>query len=182
MTPHQSALRLTAVSLRLGHAAALTCHRHVIHSRGAASLPQGEAFTGDTSSGCFAATYTPSCQPAFAPVSRENRDTSSIPPRCNLTGLPRQTSEAFVVGRGDTTKRMRRGACAAAKNAKSVSTRRRFGEIPSRGRLLEAKASQNLRLQTQRYPIIFLTTCASEKYPAVRQCASVSRKRVHAAD
>ena len=30
----------TAVSLRLGHAAALTCHRHVIHSRGAASLPR----------------------------------------------------------------------------------------------------------------------------------------------
>ena len=145
MTPHQSALRLTAVSLRLGHAAALTCHRHVIHSRGAASLPQGEAFTGDTSSGCFAATYTPSCQPVFAPVSRENRDTSSIPPRC-------------------------------------IRHRRRFGEIPSRGRLLEAKASQNLRPQTQRYPIIFLTTCASEKYPAVRQCASVSRKRVHAAD
>ena len=27
------------VSLRLGHAAALTCHRHVIHYRSAASLP-----------------------------------------------------------------------------------------------------------------------------------------------
>ena len=27
------------VSLRLGHAAALTCHWHVIHSRGDASLP-----------------------------------------------------------------------------------------------------------------------------------------------
>ena len=26
-------------SLRLGHGAALTCHRHVIHSRAAASLP-----------------------------------------------------------------------------------------------------------------------------------------------
>ena len=32
------------VSLRLGHAAALTCHRHVIHYRGVASLPlSGEA-------------------------------------------------------------------------------------------------------------------------------------------
>ena len=31
-----------AVSLRLGHAAALTCPRHVIHLRGAASLPQVE--------------------------------------------------------------------------------------------------------------------------------------------
>ena len=29
------------VSLRLGHATALTCHRQVIHYRGAASLPQG---------------------------------------------------------------------------------------------------------------------------------------------
>jgi len=38
--PHQSfASLMTAVSLRLGHAAALTCHRHVIHSRGVASLP-----------------------------------------------------------------------------------------------------------------------------------------------
>ena len=41
--PHPSAaLRLPPVSLRLGHAAALTCHRHVIHYRGAASLPKGE--------------------------------------------------------------------------------------------------------------------------------------------
>ena len=32
---------LTAVSLRLGHTAALTRPRHVIHCRGAASLPQG---------------------------------------------------------------------------------------------------------------------------------------------
>ena len=29
------------VSLRLGHATALTCHRQVIHSRGDASLPSG---------------------------------------------------------------------------------------------------------------------------------------------
>ena len=36
--PHQSAAR-TAVSLRLGHATALTCHRHVIHSRGYTTLP-----------------------------------------------------------------------------------------------------------------------------------------------
>ena len=28
-----------SVSLRLGHGAALTCHRHVIHYRAAASLP-----------------------------------------------------------------------------------------------------------------------------------------------
>ena len=33
-----SALRAT-VSLRLGHGAALTCPRHVIHYRAAASLP-----------------------------------------------------------------------------------------------------------------------------------------------
>ena len=33
-----SALRAT-VSLRLGHGAALTCHRHVIHYRAAAALP-----------------------------------------------------------------------------------------------------------------------------------------------
>ena len=32
----------TAVSLRLGHAAALTCPWQVIHSRGVASLPQGK--------------------------------------------------------------------------------------------------------------------------------------------
>ena len=32
-----------SVSLRLGHATALTPHRGVIHYRGAASLPQGEA-------------------------------------------------------------------------------------------------------------------------------------------
>ena len=38
ITPHQSAAR-TAVSLRLGHGAALTCHRHVIHSRGDTALP-----------------------------------------------------------------------------------------------------------------------------------------------
>jgi len=37
--PHQSP-SVTAVSLRLGHAAALTCPRQVIHHRGAASLPQ----------------------------------------------------------------------------------------------------------------------------------------------
>ena len=29
-----------SVSLRLGHGAALTCHRHVIHYRAAASLPK----------------------------------------------------------------------------------------------------------------------------------------------
>ena len=28
-----------SVSLRLGHGAALACHRHAIHSRAAASLP-----------------------------------------------------------------------------------------------------------------------------------------------
>ena len=33
-----SALRAT-VSLRLGHGAALTCHRHVIHYRAAVALP-----------------------------------------------------------------------------------------------------------------------------------------------
>ena len=31
-------------SLRLGHLAALTCHRHVIHSREAASLPHRGRF------------------------------------------------------------------------------------------------------------------------------------------
>ena len=34
-----SALR-ASVSLRLGHGAALTCHRHVIHYRAAAALPR----------------------------------------------------------------------------------------------------------------------------------------------
>ena len=29
-----------SLSLRLGHGAALTCHRHVIHYRAAASLPK----------------------------------------------------------------------------------------------------------------------------------------------
>ena len=33
-------LTLDSVSLRLGHGAALTCHRHVIHYRAAASLPK----------------------------------------------------------------------------------------------------------------------------------------------
>ena len=33
-------LTLDSVSLRLGHGAALTCPRHVIHSRAAASLPK----------------------------------------------------------------------------------------------------------------------------------------------
>ena len=33
-------LSLDSVSLRLGHGAALTCHRHVIHYRAAASLPK----------------------------------------------------------------------------------------------------------------------------------------------
>ena len=42
-TPHQSR-SAPAVSLRLGHATALTVHRTVIHYRSAASLPQGEAF------------------------------------------------------------------------------------------------------------------------------------------
>ena len=32
-----------AVSLRLGHAAALICHRHIIHYRVAALLPGGRA-------------------------------------------------------------------------------------------------------------------------------------------
>ncbi len=32
-------LEASLFSLRLGHGAALTCHRHVIHSRAAASLP-----------------------------------------------------------------------------------------------------------------------------------------------
>ena len=35
-----SRLRRASVSLRLGHGAALTCHRHVIHYRAAASLPK----------------------------------------------------------------------------------------------------------------------------------------------
>ena len=38
-TTSSASLRSAPVSLRLGHAAALTCHRHVIHSRGDASLP-----------------------------------------------------------------------------------------------------------------------------------------------
>ncbi len=42
---------MPAVSLRLGHAAALGCHRLPIHYRGVASLPQGKppaaAGTGD---------------------------------------------------------------------------------------------------------------------------------------
>ena len=42
-TPHQSR-SAPAVSLRLGHATALTVHRTVIHYRSAASLPQGEAY------------------------------------------------------------------------------------------------------------------------------------------
>ena len=33
-------LAAASVSLRLGHGAALTCHRHVIHYRAAASLPK----------------------------------------------------------------------------------------------------------------------------------------------
>ena len=40
-SPHQSP-SVAAVSLRLGHAAALTCPRQVIHSSGVASLPQGK--------------------------------------------------------------------------------------------------------------------------------------------
>ena len=39
-TPSVIASGDATVSLRLGHAAALTCPRHVIHSRGVASLPQ----------------------------------------------------------------------------------------------------------------------------------------------
>ena len=46
--PHQSAVRLTAVSLRLGHAAGLTVHRTVIQHRVAASLPIGRAKYGET--------------------------------------------------------------------------------------------------------------------------------------
>ena len=41
--PHRHSLRCATVSLRLGHATALTVHRTVIHSRGAASLPSAEA-------------------------------------------------------------------------------------------------------------------------------------------
>ena len=40
ITPSVIASGDATVSLRLGHAAALTCPRHVIHSRGVASLPQ----------------------------------------------------------------------------------------------------------------------------------------------
>ena len=40
--PLPSAIRLTPVSLRLGHARVLTTHRVVIHYARAASLPQGE--------------------------------------------------------------------------------------------------------------------------------------------
>ena len=36
-------LTATSVSLRLGHGAALTCPRHVIHYRAAASLPKRDA-------------------------------------------------------------------------------------------------------------------------------------------
>ena len=36
-------LTVDSVSLRLGHGAALTCHRHVIHYRAAASLPKRDA-------------------------------------------------------------------------------------------------------------------------------------------
>ena len=38
--PLSHGLRRASVSLRLGHGAALTCHRHVIHYRAAASLPK----------------------------------------------------------------------------------------------------------------------------------------------
>ena len=90
---------------------------------------------------------SPSAQPPLTPVGRDRRgpssnsahfirhrrrfaeflDSASLP----FLGLPRQTSEAFAVGRGDTTQRVSRGVNAAARDAESVSTRRRFGEIPA---------------------------------------------------
>ena len=50
--PHQSA-SLTAVSLRLGHATALTCPRQVIHYRGVASLPKGSHSLVPPAGGCL---------------------------------------------------------------------------------------------------------------------------------
>ena len=43
----QSRLRRASFSLRLGHGAALICHRHIIHYRAATSLP----YTGETNWG-----------------------------------------------------------------------------------------------------------------------------------
>ena len=46
MPPQPTALRSATVSLRLGHGAALTAHRAVIHSRAALRGPQGEGLGG----------------------------------------------------------------------------------------------------------------------------------------
>ena len=65
------------ISLRLGHLAALTCHRHVIHYREAASLP----FTQGSLSAAYdlrASLCKGSCQPqtegriVFAPTARSS--------------------------------------------------------------------------------------------------------------
>ena len=47
MATPQSRLRRASFSLRLGHGAALICHRHIIHYRAATSLP----YTGETNWG-----------------------------------------------------------------------------------------------------------------------------------
>ena len=75
--PHSASLRSATVSLRLGHAPALTCHRHVIHSRSAASLPlKGEGF--GTCVFCHFLSGLTACN--------ESVSTSAhLPGRCTLT-------------------------------------------------------------------------------------------------
>ena len=66
-------------SLRLGHLAALTCHRHVIHSREAASLPsQREVFRLRTSQGLPCAREAVSRRLREGLFSRQRREISIV--------------------------------------------------------------------------------------------------------
>ena len=78
-----------SVSLRLGHGAALTCHRHVIHYRAAASLPKRGAKTSLLPNGNTPTLETPqSAAGRQRLAAARSRRGSDMPPACH--SLPRR--------------------------------------------------------------------------------------------
>ena len=77
-----------SVSLRLGHGAALTCHRHVIHYRAAALLPKRGAKTSLLPNGNTPTLETPQALTRHCLATARSRRGSDLPPACH--SLPRR--------------------------------------------------------------------------------------------
>ena len=77
-----------SVSLRLGHGAALTCHRHVIHSRAAASLPKRGAASRGGSGSCFLTSNHPRRSSSFCQTAAQASLGMRQSPRGDSVTLP----------------------------------------------------------------------------------------------